>query len=99
MPLAKLLAAGEVAMMAGRQLQRLDPAERRRLVRLLSESRGRTSSLSEGESEELRALVAKLEPRFFVGSTLRRLSPVPLPKRVLFGPRGSAARKSASRRP
>jgi hypothetical protein len=98
-PLAKLLAAGEVALMAGRHLRRLDSAERRRLTGLLGKSRGLTSSLSDGEREELRALVAKLEPRLFVGSALERLSPVPLPKRMLFGPRGSSSRKSASRRP
>lgn len=98
MPLAKVLAAGEVALMAGRQLERLNPGERRRLMRLLGKSRGRTSSLSGGEREELRALVAKLEPRLFVGSAVKRLSPVPLPKRVLYGPRGGSARKSASKR-
>jgi hypothetical protein len=98
MPFAKVLAAGEVALMAGRQLERLNHSERRRLVRLLGKSRGRTSSLSDAERDELRALVAKLEPRIFVGSALKRLSPVPLPKRMLYGPRGGAARKSASER-
>jgi hypothetical protein len=37
-------------------------------------------------------LLARLEPRLFVGTAVKRLSPVPLPKRLLYGPRKGAAR-------
>ncbi len=36
------------------------------------------------------ALVAKLEPRLFVGSAADRLSPMPVPKRLLYGSRRKA---------
>jgi hypothetical protein len=66
------------------------------MVELLRRSRGRPDSLSTSERKEFDALVAKLEPRRFVGLAVKRLSPVPLPKRLLFGPRRGSARKSAS---
>ena len=50
-----------------------------------------------GEREELAALTAILEPRLFLGSAAKRLSPVPMPKRLLYGPRGSAARSAAAK--
>lgn len=77
-------------------MARLDGAQRRRLLALARKSGGRPGSLSEKEREELAALLADLEPRLFLGSTLRRLSPMPLPKRLLYGPRGSRTRKAAS---
>jgi hypothetical protein len=82
--------------MAGRHMARLDGAQRRRLLTLLRKSGGRPASLSEGEREELAGLLASLEPRLFIGSALRRLSPMPIPKRLLYGPRGSSARKAAA---
>jgi hypothetical protein len=95
-PLAPLLLAGQVVFIASQHLARLDRAQRRRLVALLRQSRGRPSWLSDAEREELYALLASLEPRLFFGSTLRRLSPMPIPKRLLYGPRGSTARKALS---
>jgi hypothetical protein len=91
-----MLIAGEVALNFGRHVARLDGAQRRRLIQLARKSGGRSGSLSEQEREELTALLASLEPRLFLGSTLRRVSPMPLPKRVLYGPRGSRARKAAA---
>lgn len=96
LPLGAILLASEVALMAVRHVARLDRTQRRRLVTLLRKSAGRPSSLSEAERHELIALLARLEPRLFFGSTLRRLSPMPIPKRLLYGPRGSNARKAAS---
>jgi hypothetical protein len=96
LPLAWVLIAGEVALNAGRHVARLDGAQRRRLIALARKSGGRRGSLSESEREELACLLAGLEPRLFLGSTLRRLSPMPLPKRLLYGPRGSSARKAIS---
>lgn len=93
-----MLVAGQLVFMAGQHLARLDGVQRRRLLALLRQSRGRPSSLSDVEREELFALLASLEPRLFFGSTLRRLSPMPIPKRLLYGPRDSAARKAASQK-
>jgi hypothetical protein len=33
-------------------------------------------------------LVAKLEPRLLIGEAVERLSPVPLPQRLVYGGRG-----------
>jgi hypothetical protein len=63
----------------------LNGAQRRRLLALLGQARGRPGSLSHSEQEELRALIATLQPRLFLGSATRRLSPLPVPKQR-FGP-------------
>jgi hypothetical protein len=94
-PVAALLSAAEVAKLAKDHLTRLRPAERRRLLALIAKARGGSGALSERERAELSSLVAKLEPRAFVGSAADRLSPVPVPKRLLYGPRGSHARAVA----
>jgi hypothetical protein len=96
-PVVGALLALEVAAMAWTHFTKLNGAQRRRLIALLGQSRGRLRSLSQDEREELGALVAILEPRLFVGSAARRLSPVPVPKRLLYGPRGSTARAAAAK--
>jgi hypothetical protein len=98
-PVLGLLLAAEVALMARGHIAKLNGAQRRRLVALVRQARGRPSSLAEAERQELGALLATLEPRLFIGSAVRRLSPVPVPKRLLYGPRGSPARTAAARRP
>jgi hypothetical protein len=97
-PLARLLLIAEVAMLARRHIGKLDSAQRRRLLSLLVRARGRPRSLTAAERRELRYLVARLEPRLLLGMAVRRLSPVPVPKRVLYGRRGSAARAALTRR-
>ena len=87
LPVMKLLALGEIAMLAQRHLSLLTPQERRRLVALVRRGRGRTSNLTPDEREELAQLVAKAEPRRFAGLTADALSPVPLPKRMVHGPK------------
>jgi hypothetical protein len=94
-PVVALLSAAEVAKLARDHLTRLRPPERRRLLALIAKGRGGTGALSKGERAELSALVAKLEPRAFVGSAVNHFSPVPVPKRLLYGPRGSRARAAA----
>ncbi len=89
LPIFKLLAAAEIAILARQHLNRLTPAERRRLVELVKKGRGRPSHLSEPEREELHTLVAKTEPRLFAGLSADKLSPVPLPRRVVEGKRRS----------
>jgi hypothetical protein len=85
LPMLKLLAVGEIALLARNHLFRLDPAERTRLVTLVRKGKGRTRDLSPEERDELQRLVAKAEPRRFVGNAADRLSPVPLPRRVREG--------------
>ena len=97
-PVARLLLVGEVAILAGRHLGKLDRAQRRRLFALLVQARGRPRSLTPGERREFLYLVARLEPRLLLGTAVSRLSPVPVPKRLLYGRRDSSTRRALSRR-
>ncbi len=96
-PMVAILMSANIAAMAWTHLAKLNDAQRRRLLALLWQSRGRPRSLSYGERDELAALVELLQPRLFLGSATKRFSPVPVPKRLLYGPRGSAARAAASK--
>ena len=87
LPIFKLLALGEIAILAHEHTRRLTPAERRRLLALVRSSRGRKGNLSEAERRELAGLLSKVEPRAFAGAAADKLSPVPLPKRVTLGPK------------
>ena len=97
-PIVGVLLAAEIGAMAWTHLAMLNGAQRRRLLALLGQARGRPGLLSDSEREELTALIATLQPRLFLGSATRRLSPLPVPKRVLYGPRGSLARSAAAQR-
>ncbi len=81
-PLLKLLAIAEVALLARDHVQRLEPRDRHRLVELVRTSRGRPHLLTAAERQELGRLVAKAEPRLFVMAAADKLSPVPVPKRL-----------------
>jgi hypothetical protein len=85
LPVLKLLAIGEIAVLARSHVRKLEPEERRRLVELIRAGRGRPRNLSERDRDELGRLVAKAEPRLFAGSVADALSPVPLPRRVVQG--------------
>jgi hypothetical protein len=87
LPVLKVLAVAEIALLAHDHVTRLDREERRRLVELVRRGHGRPSHLSDAEREELDALVAKAEPRLFAGLVADKLSPIPLPKRIVHGPR------------
>jgi hypothetical protein len=91
-PVVKLLLAAEVALLAADHVQRLSPAERRRLVTLVRTGRGRRSRLTGVERWELEGLLGKLAPRALVGEAVDRLSPVPLPRRLVYGPERSRSR-------
>lgn len=84
-PLVKLLSAAEIGLLARDHLGHLTPGERRRLVVLVRTGRGRSSRLSAKEREELERLLVKLAPRQLMGDAVDRLSPVPLPRRLLYG--------------
>ena len=85
-PLARLLVAAEVVLLARDHVAQLEPDERHRIMELLVKAHGRRRNLSDSEREELAALVAKAEPRLFVGHAAERFSPFPLPKRIVEGP-------------
>src|SRR6185312_3626222 len=76
LPVLKLLAAAEIAMLARDHVLLLDRGER-----------GRKRNLSEPERDELTDLVAKMEPRLLAGHAVDKLSPVPIPRRLVYGPR------------
>jgi hypothetical protein len=87
LPVLKLIAIGEIALLARTHATKLTTVERRRLVELVRKGRGRPSKLTPEERDELSDLVAKAEPRLFAGSVADKLSPVPLPRRLVRGPR------------
>jgi len=97
-PIARLLVVAEIALLARRHLTRLDRAERRRLLALLARTRGRPAALTGPERRELTMLLARLEPRLFFGLAVKRISPVPVPKRLLYGRRDSRARRALAAR-
>ncbi|MFZ0040454.1 MAG: hypothetical protein WAK93_04045 [Solirubrobacteraceae bacterium] len=84
-PVVKLLSLAELALLAREHLVRLTPDERRRLLVLVRTGRGRRTRLTMSERAELATLLFKLEPRLFVGTAVDRLSPLPLPRRLLYG--------------
>lgn len=88
-PVVKLLTAAELAVTARDHLRRLTPEERRRIAALIRIGRGRRRNLSDQEREELASLIAKVEPRLLAGQAIDALSPVPLPRRLLYGRRAA----------
>jgi hypothetical protein len=86
-PVVKLLAAAELGLLARDHVVRLSPSERRRLIVLVRVGRGRRSRLTDAERDELEGLLIKLQPRLLVGEAINRLSPLPLPRRLVFGPK------------
>ena len=66
-PIFKLIAFAEIAVLARDDLYRLEPRERQRLIHLVQVSRGRSGNLSQSEPNELADLLGKMEPRLFAG--------------------------------
>jgi hypothetical protein len=81
-PMAKLLTAAQLVMIARRHWLRLEPHERRRLFTLVRVATGRRGRLTPAERFELARLIAKADPKLFAGLVVQKLSPVPLPKRM-----------------
>ncbi len=77
MPLFRLIAVGETALLARRHLRRLDADDRHRLLELVRKGRG----MRPRERDELRTILAKLGPREFAYATADAFSPVKLPRR------------------
>jgi hypothetical protein len=82
-PMARLIAAAQVVMLARRHWLRLDPHERRRLFTLVRIASGRRGRLTPGERLELARLIAKADPKLFAGLVVQKFSPVPFPKRMV----------------
>ncbi len=75
-----MLVAGELLMLARQHFVKLEPHERRRVLELIRDGRGRPRrNLSAKEQRELQALIAKVEPKLFVGNAVQRLTGVPIP--------------------
>jgi hypothetical protein len=98
LPLARVLLVAELAVEAGRHIAKLTPAERSRLLELLRKGRGRPGALEQEQRDELFALVAKMEPRVFAAAAAGRLSPLPIPRRVLEGGASAVGRAIRGRR-
>ncbi len=81
LPLARLVVLAELAILAKDHLDRLEPAERRKLLGLIRDAKGRPGNLSARQRRELEALVAKLEPKLFASSAVDRFSPFPRRRR------------------
>jgi hypothetical protein len=82
-PMARLIAAAQVVMLARRHWLRLDSHERRRLFTLVRIASGRRGRLTPGERLELARLIAKADPKLFAGLVVQKFSPVPFPKRMV----------------
>ena len=87
LPMLKLLAIAEIALLTHDHVTKLDRRERRRLLELVRKSRGRRATLPADERSELSTLVAKAEPRLFAGMAVDKVSPVRLPRRLVHGPK------------
>jgi hypothetical protein len=92
LPFFKIVAVVQLALLARRHLTALSPAERRRMAELARRAR----RLTPDERHEFIDLAMKLEPRAFAIAAADRMSPVPLPTRLLSG-RGSRRSSSRSR--
>ena len=87
LPVMKLLAIGELVLLARQHMTKLDSKERHRLWELVKIGRIKRGKLSASERHELSELLAKVEPREFLGAAAEKLSPVPVPGRFTRGRR------------
>jgi hypothetical protein len=72
LPLFRVLALAEVAMLAREHMGKLSPDERHRLIALVRTAHGRPGNLRPREREELHELVGKLEPGGFARTAARK---------------------------
>jgi hypothetical protein len=77
-PFFRLLAIAQTVLLVRRHVRMLDGDDRRRLAELVR--RGR--SMSPTEREEVRRILAKLEPRAFAAAAADAFSPVRVPRWV-----------------
>jgi hypothetical protein len=79
MPFMKVLAIAQTVLLVRRHFRHLTPEDRRRLRELVRRGRSMTAT----EREELRLLLAKMEPKAFALAAANALSPVRLPRWLL----------------
>jgi hypothetical protein len=72
----RVLAIARTVLLARRHWRRLDARDRRRLAELAR----RGTALNAAERDELRRILAKLEPRAFAAATVEAFSPVRIPR-------------------
>jgi hypothetical protein len=77
MPFLKVLAIGQMVLLARRHFLQLDGDDRRRLRELVM----RGKAMNAAERDELRHLLGKLEPAAFAFATADAFSPIPIPGR------------------
>ncbi len=94
LPVVRLLMAAEVLVIGKHHFDRITPAERGQVIRLVAKAKGRPKNLSEQEQIELTAIVEKLEPRLFLAEATDKISPVGVPSPVLSKLAGAKYRKS-----
>jgi hypothetical protein len=87
LPVLKLLAIAEIALIVRDHFFLLTPRERGRMFELVRKGKGGRGALTDRERQELARLVAKAQPRRFAGLVADKMSPVPLPGRIVNGPR------------
>jgi hypothetical protein len=87
LPVARLIVAGKIVLLAREHWHRLEPDERRRLVALVRQGHGRPRNLSPGDRTELARLIRKADPWLFAQLVAERFSPVRLPSRLWRGRR------------
>jgi hypothetical protein len=97
LPVARFLSIAELTLEIRRHVARLEPAERRRVLELLRLARGRPGMLADDERAELVELVARTEPQGLVGTAVKRLSPVPVPRRMVEGGANAVGRALRAR--
>ena len=83
LPLFKLIAVVQLALLARRHFGALTPADRRRMAELTRHG----VKMTPAERAELRELAAKLEPGAFAAAAADRMAPFPLPRRMMGGRR------------
>src|ERR1700712_4234670 len=86
-PVVRLLALAEVAALARTHVGKLTRTDRGRVTTLARKGKGMTPK----ERDELARLLKKAEPRLFAGEVANAFSPLPLPKRVVRGPKSATS--------
>ncbi len=79
LPVARLLALAELAILAREHYSKLKPQDRRRILELVRRTHGRPANLTRRERAELAALLAKTDPRLFMESAVRKLTGFSVP--------------------
>ena len=72
----RAIAIGELALLAKRHLEHLEPGEGTELRRLLTKSKGRPGNLTAKERSRLMELAKKLEPGAFAKTAATNVTPL-----------------------